>query len=490
LAIVFLTRSSYAIGVYDFKSLADIYRDYQLGGFDSTQYQLLMESYDLGGLDENDLIAIGVFDPLEVFMADDTLFADNLWQQFMTGGFDRIGFRTYSYPSGKAFNNYYLNFSQYNLAIAADVKSNQDKYSFNRRSVSYKNANLDLTLGNYLAREGYGLTVGRFDYLPSAGFHDSADFDFWRPVNSFYNGLKIQLSVNNLNGRFYYSAKQYGDAIKQFYGSGADYSSDQFSIGATLGANHFHRGQFEDQKLAAGINFKLILEQYEFGGEFARVNRSGGIYLAGMRYLSVSNIKLALWHYADHFNSYNCSGMASTDYRTFYLDDQDIGFRTSQAGETGFASNFIGQRFAIGWQVWQQAHDDNIKFLAASRWSITIADQATWLSQIHYSNKSNKENFWLKTGIGKTRLPMLNWFGVKLESDGKRWVNDQSYGFLEMRYAIQEKLNLGLHMRPYFNGKFYWLLSENAKLNGGFQLNMNLIIRDGLRINLTFEKSL
>ena len=490
MGIIISPSNSLAYGVYDIESLDDIYRGYYSGMLDNSQYSLLLENYDVGELSQNDFVAAGIFEPAEASIIEDSAFAVDIWQRFILDDIGRFGIRRYSYSSGKTFGNYYVNYRQGNLAIITDIKSFQNKYAFNKRSISYSFDDLNLTVGNYLVNEGYGLTIGRFDYRPSAGYADNGQFEFWQPVNSFYNGLKIQLTGNKFDGRCYYSDKKYGDAGKRFLGSGIDYISDRFSLGAAFGLNRFKRDNYFDQKHAAGINWKIDLEQIEIGGEIARIGNSSGLYLTGIKYLSASNIKFELWNYAEHFDNYNCSGPAASNYHTFYPDNQDIGFLSTQAGETGVASTFFARRYALGWQVWHQAREDNLKLLAVARWAIAIYDKATVLSQIHYSNKDENERLWLKSGISKTGLPLLNWLGVKLAFDESRLINELSYGFIELRYSTLRRLHFSMSLRSYFDGSSSWLFSEKAFLPADLKLDLDLIINDGLRINLGFEKSL
>lgn len=474
----------------DIESIDDIYDYYYTGQLDQAQFEYLLQSYDMGGLSYSDLLAIGIGDPVELFGYQDLLPDFGLSKMFENANINRAGLREYFRSAGRSSGNYYVAFGSSGYNYSLKIRSAQKRYFCDSRSLRYTRTNLSLTAGNYLADEGCGLVIGRYDYRPSTGYDNPYDFDFWSPVNSYYNGLKIQLSRNQINGRIYSSAKNYADFHRRFLGGGLLWQNDNILIGAACGFNDLYSSDIEDSRLAEGLNFRYSYSDYELGGEIAQVNRSGGIYLTGAKHLESAIIKTDYWHYAPRFENYNCSGKAASDYRSFYPAGQEIGFRTTQAGETGIATNYDRRNFGIGWQFWKQADDPKLNIMVATRCAIRLQDYAIIRNQMSYSIKNENGAVWLKSAIGEISMPYLEWLGIKLASENKKLIHSECYGFIELKHAQSEHLEFDANLRACFDGSWRGIFTEKALLSGGFRFDIELVIGSDIRTSLIFEKTL
>ena len=99
-----------------------------------------------------------------------------------------------------------------------------------KRYISLTKDNYSLTLGNYAADIGCGLSIGRFDYRPlslESQQDDSGHILF--PDNSYYNGLKAEF-LNRYT--FIYSVKKYDSVYKNTLGTGLAYPGPRRSYRA------------------------------------------------------------------------------------------------------------------------------------------------------------------------------------------------------------------------------------------------------------------
>jgi hypothetical protein len=489
---VFLANYSicFAFSYDDIESIDDIYRYYYEGEIDQAQFEYLLQMYDLGKLNYEDILAIGIGEPAQQIAEDDSLSSNGLALIFGQAKVNKAGIRSYWDGDGNSSGNYYFHLNSDNSDYQLKIRSKNDRYFYDNRAIQIARDKLNVTIGNYLVSESYGLTIGRFDYQPSAGYDRTYDFDFWSPINSYYNGLKTELVSGNLSGRFYLSSKDYNDIKRRFAGGGVSFRNELISLGLSYGFNSAEISGRQDTRMAEGASFKLTSNDYQLGGEIAQVKRNIGCYFTAARQNDYGAIDAYFWHYARHFENYNCSGKAASDYYTFYPTDQDIGFRTAQAGETGAAARFAKGNFAFGWQAWQQVDDPKLNLLASARLRIVLSDFAAIQNQFNYSVKSDKGDAWWKMSVGEFPISYVERTGVKINSDDKAMDNSDSYAFLTFGHMIGEQLNIRADIRGYFDGSWRTLISEKATLSGGFRLDIELVFGNNWRTSAIFEKAI
>jgi hypothetical protein len=489
---VFLANYSicFSFSYDDIESIDDIYRYYYEGEIDQAQFEYLLQVFDLGKLTNEDILAMGIGEPAVQIADKDSLSPEGPSQIVGQTRINKAGVRLYWDDDGNSSGNYYFHLNSTNSDYQLKIRSKDDRYFCDNRAIQIFRDKLNIAIGNYLISESYGLTIGRFDYQPSAGYHRTYDFDFRSPVNSYYNGLKTEIISDNLSGRLYLSSKYYNDIKRRFAGGGVSFRNELISLGLSYGFNSAEIGGRKDTRVAKGASFKLTSNDYQLGGEIAQVKRNIGCYFTAARQNEYGAIAADFWHYARHFENYNCSGKAASDYYSFYPTDQDIGFRTAQAGETGAAARFAKGNFTLGWQAWKYIDDPNLNSLASTGLRMGLSDLAVVQNQLNYSVKNDKGAVWWKMSVGEFPSSFVERLGVKINSDDKAMDNSDSYGFLTFRHMIGEQLNIRADIRGYFDGSWRTLISEKATLSGGFRLDIELVFGDNWRASAIFEKAL
>ncbi len=195
--------------MFDTECLDDIYQAYCEGEIDDEVFSALTGSYNTGGLALNDLEAIGAFERDDLPTDSVKTNINQFWLNFVSPQKGKLGLRRYSKNLDNAVNYYYLNWQIQPVRLAIEAEDNNSDYYSRRRWLSMSSEPLDIVLGNFRAAESYGLTIGRFDYRPSAGITDNIESDFLYPYNNYYNGIKISARGRGFKGRFYYSKKKY-----------------------------------------------------------------------------------------------------------------------------------------------------------------------------------------------------------------------------------------------------------------------------------------
>jgi hypothetical protein len=490
IVVLTIAHNCYAFTYDDIESIDDIYRYYYEGEIDRAQFEYLLQIFDLGKFTYNDILAMGIGEPAQQFADKDSLPPEKLAPIFSQAKINKAGIRSYWDNDGKSSGNYYLHLNSSISDCQLKIRSNNESYFCDNRAVQIARDRMNIIIGNYLVFESYGLTIGRFDYQPSAGYDRTYDFDFWSPVNSYYNGLKTEIASDNFSGRFYLSSKDYNDIKRRFAGGGISFHNELISLGLSCGFNSAEIGGREDTRVAEGASFTLTNNDFQLGGEIAQVKRNIGCYFTAAKQNGYGAFTSDFWHYARHFENYNCSGKAASDYYSFYPTDQDIGFRTAQAGETGAATRFAKGNFALGWQAWKQADDPELNLLASTKLRVALSDFAVIQNQLNYSVKNDKGAIWWKASVGEIPVQYVERLGVKINSDDNGTDNSDSYGFLTLGHTIEEQLNIRADIRGYFDGSWRTLISEKATLYKGFRLDIELVFGDNWRASAIFEKAL
>lgn len=485
-----IAHNCYAFIYDDIESIDDIYRYYCGGQIDQAQFEYLMAMLDIGGITYGDLLSIGIIDPAELSGKDDSLSQSGIFQLINRSRIQKIGLRECFEPDEVASGNYYCNLTIAPAEYRFKICSKANEYYCDNRSIRITDDSLRIELGNYLVSEGYGLTVGRFDYQPSARYKRAYDFDFWSPINSYYNGVKTEYAYNNFSGRFYLSTKYYDITKKRFAGGGLSFNHDGLTLGIASGHNYVDINRSHETRMAEGLFFAFTKPNFMIGGEVSRVNQSAACYLTGVKVSEYGTCTADFWSYARHFENYNCSGKAASDYHSFFPIDESVGFRTAQAGETGFAARFNQNNIALGWQTWKYSGRSDLNYMGSARLKVIVGDFVAVSNQVNYAIKVDKSAFWWKGIISDLPISYLERLGLKVESDNPDIVYSESYGFLSVGRSFTDFLNIHADIRSYFDGAWRALISEKAFLTGGYFLNIELVRGDNWRATAIFEKAL
>ena len=475
--------------LYDIDNLDDLYNAYYDGLIDYGTFRTVYDAYMLGGLSRDDLRALALFDKTELNFI--SLYADTLsfWGRLLAADKTKIGMERNSGNFENIQSEYYAYgvVDRYKSAIVFNDDNGQ--YQFSRRMLAYDDNIISVALGDYLAREGYGLAIGSYDYRPSSGFDDSQGVDILYPDNNYYNGTKLSVVSGRFAGRFYYSKKKYNESDKQFIGAGGDITSDIFTGGISFGYNDFRSGSVNDDKLALGINGQLISDVYLLSGEYAVIEKSAGAYISGARYFSAFEVETEFWHYSDQFYNYNCSAPSASDYDEFYPGDDSLGFKSCQAGETGLAINYQTAAISSGLQLWNHSYDEHLNSAIHWNYSYVLNEQLKTKFQASYRNTDDDEYFWFKAAFISNLIP-LSKLGIKLYSEKGGLVNDEGYAFSDFSFAVSDHIDWLIRLRTYFDGQLYWYIGESYTATWGLNLRAEVSHKNTTRINLKVEKIL
>jgi hypothetical protein len=244
-------------------------------------------------------------------------------------------------------------------------------YSSERRSLKLKGGNWNVTLGNYTADIGAGLSIGRYDYRPVSSPDDESDFIF--PDNSYYNGLKIEYFNK---AKILYSAKKYTNLFKACYGAAVSTDIRAFNIGISSCVGHFSAGGHK-RNLGVGSVY-MAYGPRRFRMEAAYAKSGMGLFTESV----LNSFNLKGWHYSDSYLNPQSSGYAYPDYKTYEILD-NFRFRQAQAGESGL---YIGRIAQLKKTIIRSA----IESWIVSKASVDISFSAQY---------PINDNLYLKTGL-------------------------------------------------------------------------------------------
>jgi hypothetical protein len=486
--LIFAENLILASPLYDIENLDDLIDAYYDGLIDYGTFAVLYDAYNLGGLSGSDLEALKFSEGFELndfLMSPDTT---DFWSRLLSGYRGRFGARTYSRNSENIYDDYYGEVSSESFEAELAVREYGNRYSLRKRTIGWYAGQFSLSLGDYLADEGYGLTIGRFDYRPSAGLDSDKSVDFWYPEHNYYNGLKFSTHSNMLGGRVYYSDKKYDASTKKFFGISGDFNYGSFKGGLAVGASRYDDNSGFDERQAAGVNAEYSADAFTLGAEYAQVDGSAGAYLRALKKFTGWRIESEFWHYADHFENYNCSGESAADYHTFYPTDGDIGFRSSQAGETGMAIVYSSPVYSAGMQLWSQNYDDVNSSLYV-RYSKDISNDINQYFQASFRNRGDSEYLWLKSTFNSRQMTLRR-VGVKLYLKENEFANGACYVFTYLNHNLNEGIEVFLQLRDYFDGQWSWYIGEDFEAGWGINLRVEVSYRNSTRINIRAEKIL
>jgi len=477
--------------IFDTECLDDIYQAYYDGEIDGEVFSLLTGSYDTGGLALNDLEAIGAFERDDL-PADSVKTSNNrFWRNFLSPRKGKLGLRRYSKNLDNAVNYYFLNWQLQTVRFSIETEDNNGDYFYKKRWLSFSSNYFDVVLGNFGVAEGCGLAIGRFDYRPSAGMTDHIESDLLYPYNNYYNGIKISARGRGFRGRLYYSKKKYISGRKDFLGSGIDFTNYVITAGIAVGYNKFINETVSDNRLAVGLNLNVKASDFNLSGEYANVEKADGFYLKGERYIDDMILRTELWRYDKNFSSYNSSGPSYSDYNSFYPEEQQLGFRSAQADESGLAVKYIRNNLSFGLMFWSHSRDEKINSSynfrlqkpALSRYDFFLLSSAKYRQEDSY--------LWLKAGLMPKENLMIKKAGCKIFLEDKSdLANSKSYAFINFLHDLKGNFTVFLKIRSYFNGQVRWYLGEELISDEGINIIAEAAYYNGVRLNLKFEKLL
>lgn len=476
--------------LYDLESIDELFEAYAQGDIDFEALTLLSDAYDLGGLNQEDLLAAGAIERIDPLTPQDGQLSGNFWTSVLSKGRGKFGIRRTSDNEGNITGRYYVAANGEFWQISGQAEENREGYTWDRRGLTGRLGPAKIALGNFIISEGYGLTIGRFDYLPSTGLPANREEGFSYPVNSYYNGLKLTADVGSFSGRVYYSRKKYVTALKQFAGAGINLSAGSLSGGFSAGINRLEQSHGRDESIAAGFSLQLDRPLYKIGGEFAFIDKAPGVFLATERKFGGMVLKSEFWRYDDKFESYNCSGPAATDYRSFYLEEDGLGFRSAQAGETGMLAGYGTSRALLSAQFWSRAQDEAINSSVGFRLRSRVTNVIEGYIQGTLRDKVDTDYRWIKFGLVPEKGPAER-IGIKLYArNSPRITNSYSFIFIDIAKALKQYLNTYLRVKLYLNGRERLLLGERVDLGWGVRGQAEAVIDRGTIANLKIEKIL
>ncbi len=484
--------SSSASWIYSLDCLDDIYQSYYQDEIDYDVFSMLVDLYDIGDLKPEDLQAVGAFEMNDPSIVSNISPDNRFWLNLLAPKKGKVGVRRYSRDFDRITGKFFFDIQPQGARLQAELRSNDGEYYWGKRAIFWAVGPLELTAGNYIVSEGFGLAIGRLDYRPSAGFsNDDFEFDFLYPTDSFYNGLKLDVKNGSFGERFYYSEKKYSSAKKIFIGSGVVFKKRGLTAGISAGLNNFDNLDVVDKRFTVGLNFKIENKLSSIAGEYASVEQSGGLFLKGLRWFDDMAISTEFWRYSDNFNNYNCSGPSATDYSSFYPGGQELGFRSAQAGETGLAVNLTRRYLSIGFQFWRQSYERQVKSSFNLRLFGRLKDNLSAVFQTVSMFKDQNSYLWLRTGFWQDERPLLKRCGFKLYfNENAKIIGNRSYSYIDFLYGLEGQLNIFLKLRNYSDGKARWFFGEELNLTNGININAEVVIFKGKKVNLKIEKLL
>jgi len=480
----------FATWLYDAESLDQLFEAYAVGEIDFATLTLLSGSYDLGGLDQADLLAAGVIERIDPLAPGDRPISGSFLASILGPGGGKIGVRRSSNEEGEISASYYLTATGEHWKAKGQAEENRGRYAWDHRSFSGFTGPIEFTLGNYIISEGHGLMIGRFDFLPSAGLSATREEGFLYPLNSYYNGLKLTLVSRAISGGLYYSRKRFESTLKQFAGSGISVRVGGLSGGLAMGINRLEQNGRQDQRIATGISLDLRRPRYKLYGELAFLGRAPATFLGADRFFGSKIIKIEFWRYDEEYNSYNCSGPAATDYRSFYPEGGELGFRSAQAGETGLFTSYGNSAASISAQFWTRAQDETINSTLGFQLRNRLRGKIEGYVQGTLRDKTETDYGWIKIGIipGKNAAEQ---FGVKLYArDSPRISNPNSFVFIDVARNIKTNLSAYCRIKWYFNGRNRWFFGERIDFGWGVSGQVEAVIDRRTIANLKIEKAL
>lgn len=453
LSLIILVPSVFCLRLSDINTLDDLYQAYYDGEIDYDLVLLLTENLDgsvIGAIELDSIVSL-----LTQPDKDDSDYAESslLWQRYFTYYANKAGYRERYYSHRSPKRKAFVSQSGDRLEFLSEFQADGRHIESGKRNLSYASKNFSAKIGNFYIREGFGLAIGRYDYTPTAGFPDTARGEFIYPLNSCYNGLHMKINGNAIGSSIYFSRKKYLDATKNFLGAGVNYRIGEMVIGGNIGHNYFADDSISDRRTACGINLNFERRSSTFGAELAFIDGDIGLFCGAKLLRAGWSLRPSIWSYAADFQNYNCSGPAKDDYRSFYPANCKIGFRSAQAGESGFEMRLENRVLRLGLQSWwpPPARKYHLRVYASSK--LILNDRLHHRLSADFSTLRSGHRLWLKDRFEIFGFGLLRCLGSRLyfiESRGL--IRSNSYFLLEAEIGDIGQNRVFSRMRNFLDG--------------------------------------
>jgi len=472
----------------DLETFDDIFQAYNANEIDYDLFLLLLENM------EGNLMTVAEFDAAvreetaDSGSGNESCRNGRLWSRYCSDRRVRIGHSERFFADHKPKRKAFLSYAKGGFSAMTELSSEGSRVESGKRNLTFAGSGFTIKVGNYYIDEGSGLAIGKFDYLPSAGFPDSAAGDYIHPLNGCYNGLLIKAEKTASSIGLYLSQKKYLKAVKNFAGAGGNLKVGGNSIGVNCGYNHFAHDSAVDRRAAVGINLKRRGERSAVNAELAGVDGSPGLYGDLNLKFPGFAIRTTAWGYAAGFKNYNCSGVANDDYRSFYPAAQKIGFRSAQAGESGFGIGGGTKMAKIEMQSWWPAPSKKYHLLVRGSLKTSLMENLVSVTSFNFSTIRSGLRFWLKSRFEFGGIPILRCLGFRgyfLEGSGID--NQKSYFVSEMAIGELGQRRLFFRNRNFLDGNSDLLLCCDIYLWRNLYLGAEFNFRRDFRGNARVE---
>jgi len=334
-----------------------------------------------------------------------------------------------------------------------------------RRYISLAKDDYSLTLGNYTADIGCGLSIGRFDYRPlSLESHQDDLGHFLFPDNSYYNGLKAEF-LNRYT--FVYSAKKYNDIYKSTFGTALEAPFHSVRVSVT-GAAAILSGGSEPRTFGAG---SIIVESDTAGlkGEIAYGHSGAGVSVQAVK----PDLVIRGWYYDKSYLNLQSSGFSHPDYQSYTINNTDLSFRQPQRGESGFHARkyvrYNGIEFTDAAEFWKNPRIGKIQYNNSLLAKYRVSSQV--ISRVGYTISE-------RNGIRYDRLETGAGIYDRYKLEARTYINfvqktvarDDSKFYILAILPLVKSMSLAGRFRWSFDGLFDYFLEERLLLDGGLFL--------------------
>ncbi|UCE65996.1 MAG: hypothetical protein JSU85_14250 [Candidatus Zixiibacteriota bacterium] len=344
------------------------------------------------------------------------------------------------------------------------------KAATERRSFKIKNDKYSITLGNFTADIGCGLSLGRFDYRPVSLESDEEELNqFLFPDNSFYNGAKAEFLERHT---IIYSVKKYDDVYKNTFGSALSTKLYTAQIGITGSFTRLSSGSGSNT-LSVGSIF-IDLEENGARGEIAYGESGPGACIQVAR----PDYVLRGWYYDDSYVNLQSSGFSHPDYQSYTDYRSEISFRQPQRGETGFyARKHIRYKmfeFRNAAEFWRNPRTDYINYSNSFQTRIFVSSGIK--SLIRYTIYSKKDFYRNKIESGINIFKKYNIEArVLLSVENESVANEDSRFYVMSSFPLTQNVSLAGRLRWRFNGEFDYFIEDR------------ILLRDRLFLKATYR---
>jgi len=322
-----------------------------------------------------------------------------------------------------------------------------------------------ITLGNFTADIGCGLSIGRFDYRPLSLESDQDDLGrFLFPDNSYYNGLKAEI-LNRYT--LIYSVKKYNGMYKNTIGTALEVPIRSFRIGVSGAAATLSDGAVS-RTIGAG---SIIVASDPAGlkGEIAYGHSGTGVSVQAIR----PDLAIKGWYYDKSYLNLQSSGFSHPDYQSYTIENTDLSFRQPQRGESGFYARkdtkYRNIEFTNAAEFWKNPRIGRIQYNNSVLTKYQISSRI--VSRVGYtiSERNGIRYDRLETGIG---------IYDKYELEARAYINfvqktvarDYSKFYIMAILPLVNSMSLAGRFSWSFEGLFDYFLEERLLLDGGLFL--------------------